>query len=929
MNFMDRAASKITFPVSRFRLGLQVKVTGAGSIANRQLGIINSFSAMSMYNTFHQPSIMREAMPVMKPVHTFTVVPRLPQALERLRELAYNLRWAWNHDTIELFRRLDSDLWETSGHNPVRMLGMLDQKRLEEAALDESFLAHFERVIQDFDDYLENKGSWFFKNHREANNLQIAYFSAEFGLTECLSIFAGGLGILSGDHLKSASDLGAPLVGVGLLYQQGYFRQYLNPAGWQQEAYEDNDFHNLPTLLERGPDGKPLIIEINYPNNRVFAQIWRVIVGRVSLYLLDTNISANARAEDRDITDQLYGGDLENRIRQEILLGIGGYRALEALNIHPTVYHMNEGHSAFLSLELTRRLMETYHLSFAEARELASASLVFTTHTPVAAGHDYFPPALIDRYFSEYIPKLGIKRDEFLALGRQISLKYGDSFCMTILALQMAAMNNGVSRLHGQVSRNLWHDLWPGVPEVEAPITHVTNGVHFPSWISQEMDQLYDRYLGPSWREQPADQNVWRRIESISTEGLWRTHERRKERLVTFARKRLHDQLLRRGASLAEIEGTEEVLDAETLTLGFARRFATYKRATLLLRDKARLANILNDPKRPVQIIFAGKAHPRDDAGKELIRQITALARDPEFRRRIVFLEDYDMSIARYLVQGVDVWLNTPLRPNEASGTSGMKAIANGVLNLSTLDGWWDEAFRSRGEDFPLIGWAIGQGESYSDREYQDQVEAEALYNILERDVVPAFYERRADGLPARWISLMKASIGDLCHYFNTNRMVQDYTERFYLATHANHLSLLDNNAARAKSLAAAMTRIRSAWPQIRVEAIDNGLPAEIQVGVSLNFRARVQTGALSHEDLKVELYSGRLNADGEIVEPIIVEMKPAGQDKDGYIYETAAVPCCGSGQHGYTVRIQPNHPDLRNRFVPGLIAWADRLQVP
>jgi glycogen phosphorylase len=863
----------------------------------------------------------------MKPVHMFTVIPQLPQSLERLRELAYNLRWAWNHDTIALFRRIDSDLWETSGHNPVRMLGILDQKRLEEAAVDESFLAHYERVMRDFDEYMESKGSWFRKTHGEAVSPKIAYFSAEFGLTECLSIFAGGLGILSGDHLKSASDLGVPLVGVGLLYQQGYFRQYLNPAGWQQEVYEDNDFHTLPTLLERGPDGKPLTIEIAYPNNKVIAQIWRVTVGRVSLYLLDTNIPANSRSEDRDITDQLYGGSLENRIRQEILLGIGGYRALEALNIRPTVYHMNEGHSAFLSLELTRCLMEKHQLSFAEARELASAALVFTTHTPVAAGQDYFPPDLIDRYFVEYIPKLGIRRDDFLALGRQNSANNGETFCMTTLALHMAAIRNGVSQLHGQVSRNLWRGLWPGVPEDEVPITHVTNAVHFQSWISQEMDQLYERYLGPSWREQPTDKNSWRRIESISAEGLWRTHERRRERLVTFARKRLHAQLQRRGTSQAEIETADEVLDAETLTIGFARRFATYKRATLLLRDKNRLANILNDPKRPVQIIFAGKAHPRDNEGKEFISQVASLAREPQFRRRIVFLEDYDMSIARYLVQGVDVWLNTPLRPNEASGTSGMKAIANGVINLSTLDGWWDEVCRSRTEECALIGWAIGRGEAYSDRGYQDQIEADALYNILERDVVPAFYERRADGLPNRWIALMKASIGDLCHHFNTNRMVREYTERFYLTAHASHRNLLADGASRAKSLAASLARIRNAWSQIRIEALDSRLPSEIPVGESVHFHARVHIGPLAHEDLKVELYAGRLNADGEIVEPRIVEMTPTQREDDGWLYETTAIPCCGSGRHGYTARVLPNHPDLRSKFLPGLIIWADGLQ--
>jgi glycogen phosphorylase len=862
----------------------------------------------------------------MKPVHIFTVVPKLPEALERLRELAYNLRWSWNHDTIALFRRLDSDLWEISGHNPVRMLGIVDQNRLEEAAADDSFLAHLERVAEDYDTYMEAKSTWFRKHHAGAANPLVAYFSAEFGLTECLSIFAGGLGILSGDHLKSASTLGLPLVGIGLLYQQGYFRQYLNAAGWQQEAYEDNDFHTLPMTLVRRPDnGEPLTIEIAYPEEPVVAQIWRVMVGRTSLYLLDTNIPANTRERDRDITDALYGGDLENRIRQEILLGIGGYRVLEALGIHPTVYHMNEGHSAFLSLELIRRLMEQHHLNFSQAREAASAALVFTTHTPVAAGHDYFPPELMDRYFKDFIPKLGIGRDDFLALGRKDAGNSRENFCMTILALRLATFRNGVSRLHGEVSRNLWHQIWPGVPEDEIPIGHITNAVHFRSWISQEMNQLYERYLGPNWREQPTDLKAWQRVDSISAEELWRTHERRKERLVAFARKRLRLQLQSRGASQAEVAEADEVLDPETLTIGFARRFATYKRGTLLLRDRNRLANILNNSKCPVQIIFAGKAHPQDDAGKELIRQIVSLARESQFRRRIVFLENYDLSIARYLVQGVDVWLNTPLRPNEASGTSGMKAIANGALTLSTLDGWWDEAYRSVDEGSPAIGWAIGHGESYVDREYQDTVEAEALYEVLERDVVPSFYERHMDGLPHKWIHLMKSSIGNLCPRFNTSRMLREYAEQLYLPAHFQHRLLVENGASKAIALAKAMDRIRSAWPQVRISELAPRQSAEIQMGESLYFQARVQMGPLAPEDLRVELYVGRLNADGEIVEPLIAEMKPGIREKDGYTYAVTATPCCNSGQYGYSARILPSHADLKERFVPGLIVWADR----
>ena len=858
-----------------------------------------------------------------KPVHTFTIIPKLPPSLERLRDLAYNLRWSWNHETIALFRRLDSDLWEACGHNPVRMLGALDQNRLEEAAANESFVAHLERVLEGFDGYLQSKTTWFRKTHGNTHNPLIAYFSAEFGLTECISIFAGGLGILAGDHLKSSSDLGVPIIGVGLLYQQGYFRQYLNAAGWQQEAMEDNDFHSIPATLLREQDGKPKTIDISYPDKKVFAQIWRLQAGRVSLYLLDTNISENARSEDRDITDQLYGGDLENRIRQEILLGIGGCKMLEALDIHPTVYHMNEGHSAFLSLELIRNYMEKHSLTYAEARELASASLVFTTHTPVTAGHDYFPPDMMDHYFAAFIPKLGIDRKRFLALGRRNSDDEKESFCMTTLALRMASFSNGVSRLHGQISRQMWHDLWPGVPEDEIPILHISNGVHFQSWISQEMEQLYERYLGPSWREQPAEQSVWRRVESIAAEELWHTHARRRERLVAFTRKRLRSQLQQRGASQAELKSIEDALDPDALTIGFARRFATYKRATLLIRDKNRLASILNDAKRPVQIIFAGKAHPLDDSGKALIQQITALAREPQFRHRMVFLEDYDVSVARYLVQGVDVWLNTPLRPNEASGTSGMKALANGAINLSILDGWWDEAYLDHATDASPVGWAIGRGESYADREYQDQVEAEALYDILERDVIPTFYDRSADGLPRRWVSLMMSSIGTLCPRYNTNRMIREYTEKFYLPAHADHESLAADGNAQAKAHAALKKRIRSEWSNVRIEMIDTQILPEIHAGETVRFSARVYMGNLTLEDLRIELYAGPLNAQGEIVRPIITEMPFIRKEDGAHIFELKAIPCCGSGQHGFTVRVVPRHPDEKHPFAIGLIAWA------
>ncbi len=854
----------------------------------------------------------------MKPIKTFSVIPSLPEELRPLWDLAYNLRWAWNHDTIELFMRLDSDLWEESGHNPVLMLGAIDQDRLEKLRHDESFLAYLDRVYRRFQNYIEEQGAvWFTHEHGQAEAPLFAYFSAEFGLTECLSIFAGGLGVLSGDHLKSASDLGLPLVGVGLLYQQGYFQQYLNQAGWQQEHYEENDFDNLPLHLECDDEDEPLTVEVAFPGRTVTAQIWRAQVGRAPLYMLDTNIDQN-QGTDRDITDQLYGGDQEMRIQQEILLGIGGYRALQALGLEPTIYHVNEGHSAFLALERTRHLMHDYALTFAEAREAASAGIVFTTHTPVPAGHDRFPPHLMDHYFSSYTEELGLSRHDFLALGREYPDRGHEPFVMTVLAMKMSSYSNGVSKLHGEITRDMWEGLWPGVPQEEIPITHITNGVHFLSWISHDMKRLYDRYLGPRWRQEPAEQEIWQRAEHIAPEELWRTHERRRERLVSFTRHRLRRQLQRRGASQSEIEAADEVLDPKALTIGFARRFATYKRATLLLRDPERLARIINESEGQVQIIYAGMAHPKDNPGKQLIQQIVHLARSEDFRYSLVFLEDYDMTVARYMLQGVDVWLNTPRRPREASGTSGMKAAANGVLNLSVLDGWWDEAYQ------PGVGWAIGRGEVYDDREYQDYVEAQALYDLLERDVTPTFYDRGRDGLPRKWIEYMKNGMAHLCHFFNTNRMVAEYTERFYMPAATRYDKLTADEMAGAKALAAWKEKIRAGWSEVRVNEIEVDLPDEPQVGDDITARAWVNLGRLDPEDVCVELYMGQVDAEGEIVDGDAVPMQFVEQSAgQGSQFAVDAVPCLRSGRYGYTVRVLPQHPDLVTPFMPGYIVWA------
>jgi len=863
----------------------------------------------------------------MRPSHTFRVIPALPSKLERVRELAHNVWWSWNHEAIGLFRRLDRDLWETTGHNPVLMLGSIRQERLEQMAEDDGFLAHTDRVCRLFDRYLASESTWYSKAFGETAQTvasggaehRIAYFSAEFGLTESLGIYAGGLGILAGDHLKSASDLGLPLVAVGLLYQQGYFRQYLNPDGWQQELYPDNDFYNLPLTLERQLSGAPLLVEIQYPGRVVKAKVWRAQVGRVPLYLLDTNIEDN-RPEDRDITDQLYGGDDEMRIRQEIVLGIGGIRALEALGLRPTVCHMNEGHSAFLALERIRLLMEEHNLTFAEAREAATAGHVFTTHTPVPAGIDWFRPDLVDRYFSHYYPSLGLSRDQFLGLGRTDPSDANGYFCMAILAMRLANRTNGVSQLHGRVSREMWREVWPQLPSSEIPIIGITNGIHPRSWISHDMADLYDRYLGPRWIERPAELSDGQRVMRIPDEELWRTHERRRERLVAFARKRLRTQLEQRGSRPSEIRLAEEVLDPEALTIGFARRFATYKRATLLFRDIERLARIAGDRDRPVQIIFAGKAHPKDNPGKELIRQIIHHARRLEFRNRIVFIEDYDMTVARYLLQGVDVWLNTPRRPHEASGTSGMKATANGALNLSVLDGWWAEAYT------PETGWAIGLGEEYADDQvdYQDEVEANALYDLLEKEIVPLFYDRSRDGLPRGWTAKMKAAMRDHAGLFNTNRMVRDYTELCYEPSAARSERLMGDDLDRAKALAAWKAKLRQQWPQLRIDRVwaDNAQGQGLKVGDQLQVQAQVFLADLKPTDVSVELFHGPLDTQGligqgEALPTLIAQSKGKGT----YIF-AGAISCRTSGRQGYAVRIVPKHEDLDNPFEMNLILW-------
>ncbi|MDZ7264056.1 MAG: alpha-glucan family phosphorylase [candidate division KSB1 bacterium] len=853
----------------------------------------------------------------MEPIKTFTIAPSLPPKLAALKKIAYNLFWSWNHDAIDLFRLLDADLWEAADHNPVKMLGQIRQERLEKMADDEGFLSHLQRVADRLDSYLKEV-TWYRKTYCCQEDIKIAYFSAEFGLTECVPIYSGGLGVLAGDYLKSASELGLPLVGVGLLYQEGYFRQYLNADGWQGELYPKNDFYNMPIELQHQADGSPLLIDVDYPGRKVFAQIWKVHVGRVALYLLDTNIPQNNDA-DKDITDELYGGDDEMRIMQEIMLGIGGVRALKALGLKPVVFHMNEGHSAFLALERIRCAMEDHQLGFEEARELTKASNIFTTHTPVPAGIDRFSPQLIDKYFSNYYPLLKINRQEFLSLGTRNPADPNDNFTMAILAIRLAGHINAVSKLHQQTSKEMWQDLWPQVPTEEVPITYVDNGMHPSSWISRDMATLFDRYLGPNWMKKPVDVTIWKKVEQIPAEELWRTHIRRRERLVAFTRDRLRKQLENQGAVPSEVARADEVLNPEALTIGFARRFATYKRATLILKDKARLSRILNNEDFPVQIIYAGKAHPKDNPGKELIREIIHLTKMEEFRNRIVFIEDYDMVSSRYLVQGVDLWLNTPRRFMEASGTSGMKAAVNGVLNLSILDGWWDAAYN------PRIGWAIGRGEAYEDHNYQDNVESQAIYNLLEKEIIPLFYDRGKNGLPRKWIEVMKSSMAEICPVFNTNRMAHEYHQQFYLPAMTKFDLLFADEQQKAKQLTLWKHTVAKNWQKIRFVSIDEKKPIEHQVGAAIEVQVKIALGTLTPNDVSVQIYHGYVDEDNEIINARIEPMNWVEKHRDNIHSFSGKISCQSSGLYGYTVRVIPQNELLSTPHETGLIFWAGK----
>ena len=849
----------------------------------------------------------------MKHIQAFQVFPKLPDSLSFLGVLSRNMWWAWKPDAIELFRRIDPRLWEESDRNPIVFATKVSQARLQQLSEDDSYLANLERVKAKYKDRVLSTAM---EDHSVYGaKTRICYFSMEFGIHESLTIFAGGLGVLAGDHLKSASHLGLPLTAVGLLYRQGYFQQYLDHNGWQQESYPETNIYTLPMVRAKDDQKRDLRIHLDGPDGTITADIWKINIGRIPLILLDTNLASNP-PQVQDITSRLYNSEPGVRLAQEMLLGIGGMQALRAMGTEPSICHMNEGHSAFSNIERLAQLMEDHHLDRQTALEIIARTSVFTTHTPVAAGHDEFPPETVTPYLAPLAERIGMPVAELVAWGQSGNDAPSSPFSMFILGLRMSQYCNGVSRLHGQVARRMWSHVWPQRDDEDTPIKHVTNGIHISSFIAPEIESLFEHYLGPKWFYASGRTENVDRIDEIYDEELWQAHDMLRSRLVRKARDLMVQQYGRRNAPSTVMRAAELALDPKILTIGFARRFATYKRADLILSDPDRLKSILTNPDRPVQIIFAGKAHPQDNEGKELIKKIIQFARQQDVRHQIVFLEDYSMHIARQLVQGVDVWLNNPRRPFEACGTSGMKAAINGVLNLSVQDGWWCEGYT------PERGWSIGNGEEYNDTAYQDAVESQALYNLLENDVIPCFYDRGGGNMPMAWVTKMKASMKMAMQDFCSHRMVREYDARFYQPAAQRRKQLLVNDAEEARRLSVLHQELKASWDGIQIELPEQHEEGPFLVGDTFTVSARVNLGALEPDKVDVELYYGRLESLDKLVRGQTQRMEIRETGENGWFVYHCTVTCDDSGRYGFTVRVGPQADDWI-RYTPGLLTWA------
>lgn len=844
-----------------------------------------------------------------------TVNPQLPKEISKLSEIANNLWWSWNTDYLKLLKQIDRDLWENVGKNPVKFLKLVSQERLEKASQNQEFLKHYNIVANNFENYMNSKNTWFSKNYPKNENDLIAYFSAEYGLDETIPIYSGGLGILSGDHLKSASDLGLPFVAVGMLYKEGYFIQKLSKYGEQENNYVKADLNNLPIEAVKDSEGKDLKITVDYPERKLYLKVWKINVGRIKLYLMDSDIDENSE-EDKKVTLQLYGGDQDMRIKQEIVLGMGGVKLLKTLGLNPTVYHMNEGHSSFLTLELIKDLMEEKKISFEMAKDITTSKTVFTTHTPVPAGNDIFPLDLVEKYFKEFWPKIGLSREEFLKLGMKPTEKLDNGFNMGILALKNAGKKNGVSKLHGAVSRELFGEVWPNIAANESPIGYVTNGIHTCSWLAQNLKELYNEYLIPYWQDNMQKDDVWKQIKDIPNEKLWNEHQARKMKMLKMVKENTTERLKRVGIPYEEIKEITSKINPNALTIGFARRFATYKRATLIFKDLERITQILNDSERPIQLIFAGKAHPLDKVGQDLIKYINELSMKPQFKGKIFVLENYNIGMSRYLISGCDVWLNNPRRPMEASGTSGQKASVNGVINFSVLDGWWAEGYDQTN------GWTIGTNAEFTSYEEQDLADSESLYNTLENKIIPLYYENREENIPNNWVEIMKNSIITTGGKYSTQRMVIDYTNKMYIPL-CNLYNTYYSNLESVAEYSQWKSELNNSWNDIEIKQLNNLSDISMDAGNKINVECEVKLPNIKVENIEAQVYYGKIAENGMVdnIEIIPMKLKAKNVAEKVYTFE-AKIELTTGGDYGYTFRVMPKHEMLLESSDLNLIKW-------
>ena len=847
------------------------------------------------------------------------VNPQLPKRINKITEIANNLWWSWNTEFLRLLKTIDRDLWEKCEKNPIKFLKQVSQEKLEEVEKDPAFLKEYDKIVENFDGYMASKNTWFSQKYFDNKNDLIAYFSAEYGLDQTIGIYSGGLGILSGDHLKSASDLGIPLVAVGLMYKNGYFHQRIDKDGIQHPEYKDLNLYDLPISAVKDNDGNDFITYVKFPERRVYLKVWQINVGRIKLYLLDSDLDIN-NEEDRGTTAKLYGGDQEMRIRQEIILGMGGVHTLKKLGYNPTIYHMNEGHSAFLNLEIIKDTIKEKQVSFNIAKDIASSKTVFTTHTPVPAGNDIFPIGLVEKYFKDFWPRLGISREDFLRLGMKPGDNLEPGFNMGILALKIAGKKNGVSKLHGEVSRELFADVWPHIAPSESPITYVTNGIHTCTWLAPKMKDLYNKYLIPYWQDNIHEDDVWKKINSIPDEELWKEHLERKKKLLDVVRHNLTVRLRREGVSYDAINEALGNLNPEALTIGFARRFATYKRATLIFRDIERITQILNNADRPVILIFAGKAHPADKYGADLIKQIHEVSMMPQFKGKIFILENYNIEISRYLVSGVDVWLNNPRRPMEASGTSGQKASVNGVVNFSVLDGWWAEGYNQKN------GWTIGTNKDYVSYEEQDNADSQSMYETLEHKIIPTYYDKDENGISKTWIQYMKNSIMSTGGKYSTSRMLVDYTNQLYMPL-CNLTKKYYSNLEKVTEYDAWKQSISSNWKDIQIEQEEgNADNVTLDAGNIIDVKCSVVLPNIDVNHIKAEVYYGRFLDNGTVQDVKVIEMKLERKDEENKkYYYTAKIPLTSGGNFGYSFRVMPKHEMLLDSENLDLVKWIEK----